>query len=50
MHKLYEYACNELKDLERKADEKGLSMADVEYERHLSPEGMALSAHSDASL
>lgn len=31
MHKLYEYACNELKDLERKADEKGLSMADVEY-------------------
>jgi len=30
MHKLYEWACNELEELENKA-EKGLSAADVEY-------------------
>lgn len=30
MHKLYEWACNELEELESKA-EKGLSAADVEY-------------------
>jgi len=30
MHKLYEWACNELEELEKKA-EKGLSAADVEY-------------------
>lgn len=30
MHKLYEYACEELKDLEKKAD-KGLSAAEIEY-------------------
>lgn len=31
MHKLYEFACDELKELERKADEKGLSAAELEY-------------------
>lgn len=30
MHKLYEYACDELKELEKKAD-KGLSAAEIEY-------------------
>lgn len=30
MHKLYEWACNELEELEEKSD-KGLSAADVEY-------------------
>lgn len=30
MHKLYEYACDELKELEKKA-EKGLSMNELEY-------------------
>lgn len=30
MHKLYEYACDELKELEKKAD-KGLSAAELEY-------------------
>lgn len=30
MHKLYEYVCDELKELEKKAD-KGLSAADLEY-------------------
>ena len=30
MHKLYEYACDELKALEKKA-EKGLSAAELEY-------------------
>ena len=31
MHKLYEYACDELEELEKKAGEKGLSAAEVEY-------------------
>lgn len=32
MHKLMEYICNELEELERKADKEGkLSMAEVEY-------------------
>ena len=30
MHKLYDYACEELKELEKKAD-KGLSAAELEY-------------------
>ncbi len=30
MHKLYDYACDELKEIEKKAD-KGLSAAEVEY-------------------
>lgn len=30
MHKLYEWACNELEELEQKAD-KGLSAAELEY-------------------
>ena len=30
MHKLYEYACDELMELEKKAD-KGLSAAELEY-------------------
>ena len=30
MHKLYEYACDELKELEKKTD-KGLSTAELEY-------------------
>ena len=30
MHKLYEWACDELEELEKKAD-KGLSAAEVEY-------------------
>lgn len=30
MHKLYEYACAELKELEKKTD-KGLSMSELEY-------------------
>ena len=30
MHKLYEYACEELKELEKKSD-KGLSAAELEY-------------------
>ena len=30
MHNLYEYACEELKELEKKAD-KGLSAAELEY-------------------
>ena len=30
MHKLYDYACDELKELEKKA-EKGLSAAELEY-------------------
>lgn len=30
MHKLYEYACDELKELEKKA-EKGLSAAELDY-------------------
>lgn len=32
MHKLMEYVCNELEELERKADKEGkLSMAEIEY-------------------
>ena len=31
MHKLYEYACEELEELEKKAGEKGLSAAELEY-------------------
>lgn len=32
MHKLMEYICNELEELERKADKEGkLSMAEIEY-------------------
>lgn len=31
MHKLIEYICGELEDLERKAEKEGLSMAEVEY-------------------
>lgn len=31
MHKLYEYACEELEKLERKADEKGLTGTELEY-------------------
>lgn len=34
MHKLYEYACGELKELEKKAD-KGLSSAELEYANKL---------------
>ena len=36
MHKLYEYACDELKELEQKADEKGgLSSAEMDYANKL---------------
>lgn len=31
MHKLYEYACDELETLEKKAGEKGLSAGELEY-------------------
>jgi hypothetical protein len=31
MHKLYEFACDELKDLEKKAGDKGLTNAEIEY-------------------
>ena len=31
MHKLIEYICGELEDLERKAEKEGLSMAEVQY-------------------
>ena len=31
MHKLYDFACDELEELERKAAEKGLSAGEVEY-------------------
>lgn len=31
MHELYNYACDELKELEKKAGEKGLSAAELEY-------------------
>lgn len=31
MHKLYEYVCEELKDLEKKADKGNLSMQEVQY-------------------
>lgn len=31
MHKLYDYACEELKELEKKAGDKGLSAAELEY-------------------
>ena len=31
MHKLYEFACDELEELEKKANEKGLSAGEVEY-------------------
>lgn len=34
MHKLYEYACDELKELEKKSD-KGLSAAEFEYANKL---------------
>ena len=35
MHSLYEFACDELKELEKKADEKGLSSAELEYANRL---------------
>ena len=31
MHKLYEFACDELKELEKKAGDKGLSASELEY-------------------
>lgn len=31
MHKLYEYVCDELKDLEKKADKGNLSLQEVQY-------------------
>lgn len=31
MHKLYEYACDELKELEKKAGDKGLSASELEF-------------------
>ena len=31
MHKLYEYVCDELKDLEKKAEKGSLSMQEVQY-------------------
>lgn len=31
MHKLYEYVCDELKDLEKKAEKGNLSMQEVQY-------------------
>ena len=31
MHKLYEYACDELKDLEKKAEKGNLSLQEVQY-------------------
>ena len=31
MHKLYEYACDELKDLEKKAEKGNLSMQEIQY-------------------
>lgn len=31
MHKLYEYVCDELKDLEKKAERGNLSMQEVQY-------------------
>ena len=31
MHKLYDYVCDELKTLEKKADNGGLSMSEIEY-------------------
>ena len=31
MHKLYDFACDELMELEKKAGEKGLSAGEVEY-------------------
>lgn len=31
MHKLYEFACDELEELEKKAGEKGLSAGEIEY-------------------
>ena len=31
MHKLYEYICDELKDLEKKAEKGNLSMQEVQY-------------------
>lgn len=31
MHKLYEYVCDELKDLERKAERGDMSMQDIQY-------------------
>lgn len=31
MHKLYEYVCDELKDLEKKAEKGNLSMTEVQY-------------------
>lgn len=31
MHKLIEYICGELEDLERKSEKEGLSMAEVQY-------------------
>ena len=31
MHKLYEYVCDELKDLERKAEHGDMSIQDIQY-------------------
>lgn len=31
MHKLYEYVCDELKDIEKKAEKGNLSMQEVQY-------------------
>ena len=31
MHKLYSYICDELKDLEKKADSSGLSVQELQY-------------------
>lgn len=31
MHKLYEYVCDELKDLEKKAEKGNLSMQEIQY-------------------
>ena len=35
MHELYNYVCDELKDLERKASDKGLSSAELDYANKL---------------
>lgn len=36
MHELYEFACDELKELERKAGDKNMTAADLEYANKLS--------------
>jgi len=35
MHKIYEIACDEIEELEKKANEKGLSASDLEYANKL---------------